>query len=113
MAELFARYRLDALLAPTLPTTALPADRLVIEETGLDESLGAGWTRLTMPFNATGQPVLALPCGHDRRGLPIGLQLAGRPGDEQRLFQIGRYIEDAVEFDRSAPLLLGAPGESS
>jgi aspartyl-tRNA(Asn)/glutamyl-tRNA(Gln) amidotransferase subunit A len=113
MADLFARFQLDALLTPTLATTALPADRLIVEQTGRDESVGAGWTRLTMPFNTTCQPVLALPCGLDRHGLPMGLQLAGRPGDEQRLFQIGRFIEDLLEFDRSPPLRMHVAEEPS
>ena len=113
IAQLFAEHRLDALLAPTLPTTAIPADRLVIEGTGLDESVGAGWTRLTMPFNATGQPVLALPCGLDPIGLPVGIQLAGRPGDEARLFQVAGAVERVLDFHRARPPLLRslAPAE--
>ena len=55
----------------------------VVVGTGRAESVGFAHTRLTMPFNATGQPVLALPCAAraDAAGLPVGLQLAGRPGD--------------------------------
>ena len=104
MARLFAEHRLDALMTPTLPTTAVRADRLLIEGTGRDEGIGLAWTRLTMPFNATGQPVLALPCGRDRSGLPVGAQLAGRPGEESRLFGIGRLVESVLEFDCSPPL---------
>jgi Asp-tRNA(Asn)/Glu-tRNA(Gln) amidotransferase A subunit family amidase len=88
-----------------LPTTAIDAERLVIEGTGLDESVGVAWTRLTMPFNATGQPVLALPCGFDGEGLPVGLQLAGIPGDETALFETASLVERALDFHRSrAPL---------
>jgi aspartyl-tRNA(Asn)/glutamyl-tRNA(Gln) amidotransferase subunit A len=111
VARLFAEHRLDALLAPTLPTTAILADRLVIEDTGLDESVGAGWTRLTMPFNATGQPVIALPCGLDTRGLPVGLQLAGVPGDDENLFALARAVERMLDFHPTRPLLVGSlPG---
>ena len=108
IASLFAAHGIDALLAPTLPTTALRADNLVITDTGLDESVGAGWTRLTMPFNATGQPVLALPCGRDRIGLPVGMQLAGRPGEEDRLLRIGREIEQMLGFHQAPSPLSGA-----
>lgn len=106
IAQLFADHRIDALLAPTLPTTAIPADRLAIEGTGRDESVGAGWTRLTMPFNATGQPVIALPCGLDSQGLPVGMQLAGIPGDDDNLFAVARAVECVLDFHQARPRLL-------
>lgn len=106
MAELFAEHGLHALLTPTLPTTAISADAPAIEGTGRDESVGAGWTRLTMPFNATGQPVLAVPAGFAVDGLPVGLQLAGRPGGESVLFLLGRHMEKALGTDRLRPPLL-------
>jgi aspartyl-tRNA(Asn)/glutamyl-tRNA(Gln) amidotransferase subunit A len=98
MAQLFARHQIDALLSPALPTTAIPADRLIVEDTGLDESVGVAWTRLTMPFNATGQPVIALPCGLDRERLPVGIQLAGTPGQEKALFKTAGLVEAALAF---------------
>lgn len=106
MRELFSVHGLHALLVPALPTTALQADRLAIEGTGLDESIGAAWTRLTMPFNATGQPVLVIPAGHDGRGLPIGVRLAGEPGRESVLFRIGEALERAGNAAAVRPPLL-------
>jgi len=106
MARLFSEHGIDALLAPTLPTGAIDADRLVIEGTGLDESVGVAWTRLTMPFNATGQPVLAVPCGLDGDGLPVGLQLAGKPGQEAALFETALLVERVLDFHRSSAALL-------
>lgn len=105
VAALFAENQLDALIAPGLPTTAVLADDLRIAGTGLDESIGAGWTRLTMPFNATGQPVLSVPCGFDRNGLPIGVQLAGEPGREANLFHIGGALERALALLVVSPTL--------
>jgi aspartyl-tRNA(Asn)/glutamyl-tRNA(Gln) amidotransferase subunit A len=105
MAALFTLHRLDAIVAPTLPTTAPAAENPIVSGTGRDESLGAAWTRLTMPFNATGQPVLALPCGRDQEGLPIGLQLAGRPGQEAVLFDLGQAVEAALGWQPEAPPL--------
>lgn len=106
MAALFAEHQLDALLAPTLPTTAVPAADMSIVGTGLDEGIGAAWTRLTMPFNTTGQPVLAMPVGFDSLGLPIGAQLAGAPGREDALFRIGEALEVALGLSASLPPLL-------
>lgn len=96
MAKLYTEYNLTALVAPSLPTTAVPVDDLRIVGTGLDETIGASWTRLTMPFNATGQPVLGMPCGFDRGNLPVGLQFAGQPGREEALFPIGQALERAL-----------------
>jgi aspartyl-tRNA(Asn)/glutamyl-tRNA(Gln) amidotransferase subunit A len=111
MARLFSEHGIDAVMAPALPTGAIEADRLVIEGTGLDESVGVAWTRLTMPFNATGQPVLAIPCGLDGAGLPVGLQLAGIPGQETALFETALVVERALDFHRSnAPLLRTGTG---
>ena len=100
IARLFAKHELDVLLAPTLPTTAISADELAIVGTGLDESVGVAWTRLTMPFNATGQPVIALPCGLDQQGLPVGIQLAGKPGQERAMFEAAALVEAALGFHR-------------
>jgi aspartyl-tRNA(Asn)/glutamyl-tRNA(Gln) amidotransferase subunit A len=105
VAELFAGHQLDVLVAPALPTAALSTDRPVIEGTGLEESVGAAWTRLTMPFNATGQPVLTIPCDLDTDGLPVGLQLAGKPGEEEALFRIGHAAERAFRFSDTKPAL--------
>jgi aspartyl-tRNA(Asn)/glutamyl-tRNA(Gln) amidotransferase subunit A len=110
VAQLFADHGIDAVLAPTLPTTAVEADRLVIKGTGLEESVGVAWTRLTMPFNATGQPVMAIPCGLDGDGLPVGIQLAGVPGRERALFEMAGLVEGVLDFHRSCSSLALAPG---
>ncbi len=111
VARHFAAHRLDAMLAPTLPAGAVPADDPLIRHLdGTSEGAGVGFTRLTMPFNATGQPVLAVLCGFDRDGLPIGLQLAGRPGNEDRLFELGACYEAAAGWITRLPTVLeGAP----
>jgi aspartyl-tRNA(Asn)/glutamyl-tRNA(Gln) amidotransferase subunit A len=114
MARLFSQYTIDAMLTPALPTAAIHADRLVIEGTGLDESVGVAWTRLTMPFNATGQPVLAVPCGLDSEGLPVGIQIAGIPGQETALFETASMVERALDFHRShTPLVKVEAGYAS
>lgn len=106
MARLFRENRLNALLAPALPTTAVRADDMRITGTGLDEGIGAAWTRLTMPFNTTGQPVLAMPVGFDASGLPIGVQFAGALGQEDELFAIGQVLESALDIQATLPPML-------
>lgn len=105
IARLFAEHRLDAIVTPTTPATAVSAERPVIVDEAGEEAVGIGYTRLTMPFNATGQPALSLPCGFDESGLPVGLQLAGRPFAEAGLCRIGHaYERTAGWFHQRPPL---------
>jgi aspartyl-tRNA(Asn)/glutamyl-tRNA(Gln) amidotransferase subunit A len=43
-----------------------------------------------------GLPGIAVPAGLDSQGLPLGLQLIGRPFDEETLFSLGQVIEEAA-----------------
>ena len=53
-------------------------------------------TRLMRTANTLGDPALSLPCGKSRSGLPIGLQLIGRPFSEAFLLKLGGSIESAL-----------------
>jgi aspartyl-tRNA(Asn)/glutamyl-tRNA(Gln) amidotransferase subunit A len=59
-------------------------------------------------WNVTGQPVLALPNGFGRTGLPLGMQLLGRPFGEPTIIRIGHAYEQATEWHRRRPVL--SPG---
>jgi aspartyl-tRNA(Asn)/glutamyl-tRNA(Gln) amidotransferase subunit A len=48
-----------------------------------------------MPFNLTGHPAISLPCGADREGLPIGMQLVGRFREDGPLLQAAASFEAA------------------
>ncbi len=81
---------IDLLLTPTLPFVAPPA--------GQDErQLRGQLTLMTWPFNVTGLPVLALPCGPAEDGLPASVQLVGRPGDDARVLAAGALLELALK----------------
>jgi aspartyl-tRNA(Asn)/glutamyl-tRNA(Gln) amidotransferase subunit A len=53
----------------------------------------------------TGLPSLAVPCGFDDDGLPVGMQLIGRPFEEARLFRIGHAFQEASDFHTRSPQL--------
>ncbi|MEJ7762515.1 MAG: amidase [Thermomicrobiales bacterium] len=106
IARLFATHRLDVLIAPTLPAPALPADDLVVRHDDGEEPVGLAYTRLCQPFNATGQPVLSLPMGFDRGGLPLGLQIAGRPFDEATVCRVGNAYERVAGWVNHRPPLV-------
>jgi aspartyl-tRNA(Asn)/glutamyl-tRNA(Gln) amidotransferase subunit A len=105
IAALYRDNDLDVLVTPTLCATAALSGNLSVDLPGGETPIFLAYTMLTMPFNATGQPVLSLPCGFDRDGLPIGLQLVGRPHDERHLCRIGRTYELAAGWhDRRPPI---------
>ena len=57
----------------------------------------------TAAFSTIGNPVLQVPCGFTKGRLPVGLQIAGRWGDEARLFRIGKALEDDNPLWRMRP----------
>ena len=85
----------DVLLTPTVP---IPAPDIGQRETtieGYEEAIYSALTRLTGPTNLNGLPSLSIPCG-TTSGLPVGLQLIGRPFDEATLYRFGRAYELAT-----------------
>ena len=59
----------------------------------------------TIPGNLAGLPGMSLPCGMTSNGLPIGLQLIGKPWDEEGLFQVASAYEAATEWHKTIPAL--------
>ncbi|KOV85214.1 amidase [Nocardia sp. NRRL S-836] len=84
----------DVLAAPAVPLTAVPAGQETITwPDGTVESVPDAYVRLSAPANITGVPALTVPAGTDRAGLPIGLQLLGRPREEPLLLRTGHAWE--------------------
>lgn len=85
------KYRLDALLTPTTPTTAFEMAAVYGDSVLMQYA-----DQLTVPANHAGVPGLSLPGGLDSQKLPIGIQLLGADYTEDRLFRIGRAYESAT-----------------
>ncbi|MGH2844087.1 MAG: amidase [Solirubrobacteraceae bacterium] len=107
--------RHDVLVTPTVPWAPplhrqLPAN----EEYGAKWAQYALWETFTAPWNMTGQPAISIPCRlQSRDGLPMGLQLIGRPGSEAELLTLASAFEMAAECpDRRPPLRPDAPVRS-
>ena len=60
-------------------------------------------TRLTRWVNYLGVPALVFPCGFDSRGLPIAVQLVGRPFAEATLLSAGRMLQQRSDWHLRAP----------
>lgn len=99
---------LDALLAPTLCAVAVRADDPVVRwPDGTEESAIDVYVKSSAPGNITGLPALSVPCGFDSEGLPIGMQIFGRPFDEAGVLRIGSTFEAATDFANQMPTGLG------
>jgi len=59
----------------------------------------------TIPFNVTGHPALAVPTGFAKSGLPIGMQIVGRPFDEPTVLRVGAAYESVAQWTGKRPQL--------
>jgi aspartyl-tRNA(Asn)/glutamyl-tRNA(Gln) amidotransferase subunit A len=97
--------RMNIMLTPTMPITAWRSGQWTVPIAGKEMSvLSVSW-RCTYPFNLTGLPAISVPCGFDREGLPIGLQLAGKPFQEPLVLRVAHAYEQAHDWkDRMPPI---------
>src|SRR5262249_56276730 len=93
-----ALARCDALATPVAPTTAFALGEKVADPLTMYLS-----DIFTISVNLAGLPALVVPCGVDRGGLPIGLQLIGRPFDEATVLRVGQADEQAPVWHRREP----------
>ena len=83
---------IDAMLTPATPSAAF-----AIGEKGKADPIEMYLNDIfTVTVNMAGLPGIAVPAGLDAQGLPLGLQLIGRPFDEETLFSLGEVIEQAA-----------------
>ncbi|MBI4199700.1 MAG: amidase [Chloroflexi bacterium] len=86
---------LDVLLTPTLATTAFPVGRRPRAIGGQPVDPAWGFTPFTYPINMAGNPAASIPCGFSSQGLPIGLHIIGRRGDETTVLRASAAFEQA------------------
>ena len=99
-ADYFAEHAVEAVLFPTSPVSARPI--------GDDETIDLGGERVptfptfirnTDPGSNAGIPGISLPTGLASTGLPIGMELDGPAGSDERLLAVAAAVEEAVGFD--------------
>jgi Asp-tRNA(Asn)/Glu-tRNA(Gln) amidotransferase A subunit family amidase len=86
----------DALLAPTIARPAVKLGSLPSNAASASREFYA-WIAFTFPFNSTGQPAISMPNGFSKAGLPLAIQIVGRPADEAGIIAL------AAEFERARP----------
>lgn len=95
--------RVDAIVLPSVPAVAPRIGQNTIEIGGEALETRAVITRFSRLFNFVGAPALSVPCGFGADGLPVGLQIAGRPMDEETVIAIGAAYEQATPWHTRRP----------
>ena len=95
---------IDILLVPAAPGPTPSCEELDAMQ-GDAGALMDRISRYTMPFNVSGSPTLSLPCGFDRNGMPLGLQLVGSHLSEALLCRAGHAFQQATDFHTAHPVL--------
>ncbi|MBX9942864.1 MAG: amidase [Reyranella sp.] len=103
MAEFFKTY--DLLVTPGAPTAAFDVNlRAPATIAGKKLENYMSGSTLNSAITVTGSPAIAVPCGFDQFGRPVGLQLVGRPRGEAALLQAASLYEGLVGLDRLLPI---------
>jgi aspartyl-tRNA(Asn)/glutamyl-tRNA(Gln) amidotransferase subunit A len=99
----FEMYRLDGLVCPTLPNTTMRVEELSVDLTGQGETALSTFLHHCFLGNVFGIPALSFPCGFSSAGLPIGLQVYGRPFQESVLFRVAHAYQQATDWHTRRP----------
>ena len=95
-SEAFKKY--DFLIGPVAPTTALKLGE------GLSDPLKMYLGDIyTVMINIAGLPSLALPCGFDSGNMPVGMQLIGRPFEEETILSAGHAYQSVTDYHKQVP----------
>lgn len=97
---------IDFMVTPGLGGEAGHLDSLTVDVNAESHAFQSIISRNTMIFDVTGLPALMLPSGRGRCGLPTGIQIIGRPGDDVLCLRLGRAFQTVSEFHLMTP-----PGE--
>ena len=91
--------KVDILLTPTCPTTAFLKGDFANDPLSMYLS-----DLLTVPVNLAGLPAISIPCGFDKKGLPIGLQLIGNVLEENKILNAANIFENDAQVIKKKPL---------
>jgi len=104
--EVTALWReVDVLITPATMMAAPRPGALQVRVGSRQMSTREALLRLMRPFNLTGLPALSIPCGFTSTGLPIGLQIAGKPFDEATVLRVGHAYEQQSDWHRRQPAI--------
>lgn len=102
LGELFES--IHVLLCPSAPMPPPPVE--MMQQAAADSDASSMFMKFTAPYNFSGNPTISLPCGFSESGLPISLQLVGRPLDEVTLCRAGHVYQQATDWHERRPPLV-------
>lgn len=101
---IFEEY--DYLITPTVACKPFEIGKLAPEKIAGKPITPIGWMPFTYPFNFTGQPAASIPAGFSKEGLPIGMQIVGKPYDDAGVLRISKAFQDISPWQDRYPELL-------
>jgi aspartyl-tRNA(Asn)/glutamyl-tRNA(Gln) amidotransferase subunit A len=100
-----AYERCDVIVGPTAPSPAFKIGAKTDDPVQMYLN-----DIFTIAANLTGAPAISIPCGFDRRGLPIGLQIQGNYFDEARILDVAHRYQQVTDWHQRAPTLAESAG---
>ena len=94
--------KVDVIMAPTAPTPAFKIGEMIADPLQMYLQ-----DVCTVPLNLAGLPGISIPCGKSSKGLPIGLQIIGKPLAEETLIRTAYTYEQSQEYHKQMPELGG------
>ena len=95
----------DVLLGPATPVAATPLGQTEVKIGEATTDVRSALIRFTRPFNFSGHPACAVPCGWTTAGLPVGMQFVGRPFDEATVLRAADAYQRATDWHLRRPPL--------
>ena len=96
----------DILVVPSAPLSPFPVDWTAPSSIeGIPMRTYVDWISITFIITLTACPVVALPCALSSEGLPVGIQLVGRPGSEGTLLAVASALERSVGIAEQLPIV--------
>lgn len=94
--------KVDVIMAPTAPTPAFKIGEMIADPLQMYLQ-----DVCTVPLNLAGLPGISIPCGKSSKGLPIGLQIIGKPLAEETLIRTAYTYEQSQDYHKQMPELGG------
>lgn len=102
VAEFFAQH--EFLLLPTVQVLPFPVEiEWVRSIDGVVLNTYIDWMASCYAISCTGLPAISVPCGFSAQGLPVGLQIVGRPHADRAVLELARAFEDATRWAETRP----------